>query len=188
MILRNKKGQIETSDIVSIMFIFIFLIFYVLYTIAGSANTGEIESMITASDKAKTYNYYPDLVNFLNNEIILPDEKISMGELFVMYLDSGQYKDLVEGEVEGFLGEINYCYHVDGKLKQRGFVLGLPNGDKWSNMNSVQQMKLFSWYNGFFVTPYIFDGPVIYQRLNENDYVYFYVEDDIQIGGTWGCP
>ncbi|MBT3690854.1 hypothetical protein HOG16_01260 [Candidatus Woesearchaeota archaeon] len=188
MIFKNKRGQIESADIVAIMLIFVILIFYSIYAFTGSLNTGEIESVVKADNKVKNYNYYPDVVNFLNTEVMLDDEDILISDLIKNYMSSGENKELVEGEVQGFLDEITYCYNVDGKLKKRGFVFGLSNGDKWSNMNSVQQMKLFTWYNGFFVTPFIFDGPVIYQRLNEEDYVYFYVEDDIQIGGDWGCP
>jgi hypothetical protein len=181
MILKNKRGQIETSDVVAVMFIFILLIFYSIYTFAGSANTGEIQSLVYADDKVKTYNYYPDIINFLNNELMLNGEDLLMSDLIKTYLVNGENKDLIEGEVLGFLNEISYCYNDDGKLRKRGFILGLSNGDRWSNMKFFDQWKLMTWYNGFFVTPYLFDGPVIYQRLTEDDYIYFYVEDDIRV-------
>ncbi len=175
--MRNKRGQIETSDIVATMFIFIILIFFIIYTFAGSLHTGEIESLIKANDKVKTYNYYPDLINFLNNEIILEDRDILMKELFEIYLESGEYSELVEEEVSGFLNEISYCYSDEGKLSKRGFVLGLSDKDQWTNMEFFSSWRLTTSYNSFFGNPYGFDGPIIYQRLNENDYVYFYVED-----------
>lgn len=188
MILNNKRGQVETGDIVAIIFIFIILILSSVLIFTGSFNTGEIESIVRANDNVKVYNYYPDVVNFLNSDVMLDGEDLQMSDLIINYLETGENKDLVEGEIQGFLAELTYCYNSDGKLKKRGLVMGLSNGDKWSNMNSVQQMKIYTWYSGFFVSPYTFNGPVVYQRLSEEDYVYFYVEDDISIGGDWGCP
>ena len=65
MIFKNKRGQIESADIVAIMLIFVILIFYSIYAFTGSLNTGEIESVVKADNKVKNYNYYPDVVNFI---------------------------------------------------------------------------------------------------------------------------
>jgi len=130
----NKHGQVETADMVSLIFTFIILIFYILFIVLGSLVSGEIESVIDAETNIEAYNYYPNIINYLNTQIEYHGKNVSFYDIVIEYVES----DLKDKDIRSFLKDntltifenLKYCYYSE------------------ISENYVErQYRLYIWYN-----------------------------------------
>ena len=121
MILNNKRGQVETGELVSLIFIMLILVLYMIFIVSGSVLSGEVKNVIKAKDDVLAYTYHTDLVNYLNTNVEYDldedgfKENVLMIDIFKEYFEEKKHEDFIEERTEEFLEKEEAKVKIKGK-------------------------------------------------------------------------